>query len=59
MTDAQVSEAARSLAYSRWGDRVLRRAAATVLERAELAEGTRADLEQIAGDPARDGDDAG
>jgi hypothetical protein len=38
---------------------VLRRSAATVLERAdpaELAEATRADLERLAGD-ARDGDD--
>jgi hypothetical protein len=58
MSDAQVSEAARSLANARWGDAVLRRAAATVLERAELAEATRVDLEQIAGDP-RDGDDGG
>jgi hypothetical protein len=33
---------------ARWGDRVLRRAAAVVLERAELAESTRAELQQIA-----------
>ena len=56
MSDAQVSDAARALAVARWGDTVLRRAAATVLERAELADATRADLELIAGDPARDGD---
>jgi hypothetical protein len=58
MSDAQASEAARDLARARWGDTVLRRAAATVLERAELAEGTRTELELIAGDPARDGDEA-
>jgi hypothetical protein len=57
-TQAEASEAGRSLVRARWGDRVLRRAAATVLERADLADSTRADLEQIAGDPARDGDDA-
>jgi hypothetical protein len=52
-------EAGVALARARWGDRVLRRAAATVLERgAGLADSTRADLQQIAGDPARDGDDA-
>ena len=56
--DEAASEAARALAGKRWGDTVLRRAAATVLERAALADTTRADLEQIAGDPARDGDDA-
>jgi hypothetical protein len=58
-TQAEASEAGRALVAKRWGDRVLRRAAATVLERgAGLADSTRADLEQIAGDPARDGDDA-
>jgi hypothetical protein len=55
MTDTH--EAGVALARARWGDRVLRRAAATVLERAELPEATRADLEQIAG-YRRDGDDA-
>jgi hypothetical protein len=55
MTDTH--EAGVALARARWGDRVLRRAAATVLERgAHLADSTRAELEQIAGDP--DGDDA-
>jgi hypothetical protein len=51
--------AARQLARARWGDRVLRRSAATVLERPDgrLGDTTRAELEQIAGDPA-DGDDA-
>jgi hypothetical protein len=57
MDNAQVSDAGRALAAARWGDTVLRRAAATVLERAELADATRADLERIAIDPARDGDD--
>jgi hypothetical protein len=52
MTDTQtgVSEAGRSLVRARWGDTVLRRAAATVLERADgrLGEETRTELEQIA-----------
>lgn len=48
MSDADVSEAARSLAAVRWGDRVLRRSAGVVLERAELTEETRAELETIA-----------
>ena len=56
MDDAH--EAAVALARQRWGDTVLRRSAATVLERAEVTEGTRAELEQIAGIPAPDGDDA-
>jgi hypothetical protein len=56
MTDAQASDAARELARARWGDAVLRRSAATVLERGEVTESTRAELEQIAGIPARDGD---
>lgn len=55
MTDAQASDAGRALAGYRWGDTVLRRAAAVVLERAEVAESTRAELEQLA---APDGDDA-
>jgi hypothetical protein len=54
-TQAEASEAGRALVAKRWGDRVLRRAAATVLERADLADSTRADLEQIAGDPAQNG----
>jgi hypothetical protein len=55
MADTQASEAARNLVSARWGDRVLRRAAATVLERADLAETTRTELEQIAGPvPARE-----
>lgn len=58
MIDADVSEAARSLAAVRWGDRVLVRSASVVLERAELSEATRAELEQIAGNPAPEGDDA-
>jgi len=53
MTDAQVSEAGRALARARWGDAVVRRSAAAVLERADLTDTTRAELEQIA---ARDGD---
>jgi hypothetical protein len=57
MADTQASEAARSLANTRWGETVLRRAAATVLERADgrLSTEVRTELEQIAGDPARDG----
>jgi hypothetical protein len=47
MTDAQASAAARELAAHRWGDTVLRRAAAVVLERAALGEAARAELEQI------------
>ena len=54
--DEAASEAARALVARRWGDRVLRRSAATVLERADLTDTTRVELEQIAGDP--DGDDA-
>jgi hypothetical protein len=56
MSDAH--DAAVTLARQRWGDAVLRRSAATVVERAEVTDATRAELEQIAGDPARDGDDA-
>jgi hypothetical protein len=48
--------AARQLARARWGDRGLRRAAGVVLERADLTDSTRAELEQLAGD--QDGDDA-
>jgi hypothetical protein len=48
MTDAQASEAGRSLARSRWGDSVVRRAAGTLLDRAELTPGTRAEIEQLA-----------
>jgi hypothetical protein len=49
MSDTQASEAARSLANARWGDTVLRRSAAVVLERADLGEAARAELEQLAG----------
>ena len=56
MNDA--SEHARMMAAARWGDQVLRRSATTVLERAELSDPTRTELEQIAGVPAGDGDDA-
>ena len=52
MSDADVSEAARSLAAVRWGDTVLRRSATVVLERAELSDEARAELQQIAGMPA-------
>jgi hypothetical protein len=58
ITQDGASEAARALVRARWGDRVLRRSATVVLERAELTDTTRHELEQIAGDPARDGDDA-
>ena len=54
MTDA--SEHARMMAAARWGDTVLRRSAAEVLERAELTEAARSELETIAGCPAQDGD---
>ena len=56
MTDAQASAAARELARARWGDAVLRRAAAVVLARGAVAESARAELEQIAGIQAQDGD---
>lgn len=46
------------MAAARWGDQVLRRSAGVVLERAELTEAARAELETIAGAPAQDGDDA-
>ena len=43
------SEAARSLNRARWGDTVLRRAVATVLERSDqLDESQRAELRQVA-----------
>lgn len=58
MADTNASDAARELIRHRWGNQVLRRSAATVLERAELSEPTRAELEMIAGVPAQDGDDA-
>jgi len=57
MSDADVSAAARELSRARWGDRVLARSAATVLERADVTEGTRHELELIAGIPAPDGDE--
>jgi hypothetical protein len=59
MTDTQAgaSEAGRSLARARWGNSVVRTAVATLAERAaELDEALKAELRQIAGDPARDGD---
>jgi hypothetical protein len=61
MSGPDLSEAAVALNRQRWGDRVLRRSAATVLERADpavLADATRADLQRLAGKPERDGDDA-
>lgn len=58
MSDTPASEAGRALVSCRWGDRVLRQSAATVLERAELSAEVRQELETIAGRPARDGDDA-
>ena len=51
MADAEASEHGRGLAATRWGDAVLRRSAATVLERAALTEATRTELEQIADGP--------
>ena len=58
MSIPDAHEAAVAMNRARWGDTKLRRAAATVLERAELGEATRAELETIAGHPAQDGDDA-
>lgn len=40
------------MAAARWGDQVLRRSAAEVLARAVLSDGTRSELETIAGVPA-------
>lgn len=58
MSDPDVSVAARELNRARWGDKVLRRSAATVLDRADLTDTTRVELEQIAGPaPVRDGDE--
>jgi hypothetical protein len=48
MADPDASEAARSLNRARWGDTVLRRAVATVLERSDqLDESQRAALQQV------------
>lgn len=58
MSNADATAVARAAAVARWGDRVLRRSAATVLERAELSAEVRQELETIAGCPAQDGDDA-
>lgn len=58
MTDAQTTEAARSLAHARWGRTVVRSAVATLAERrAELDEALKAELREIADSPA-DGDAA-
>jgi hypothetical protein len=47
MSDAQASEAARELARQRWGDQVVRRAAAIVVERAaELPDAVREQVHQ-------------
>jgi hypothetical protein len=47
MSDPDASEAARALNRVRWGDRVLRRAAATVLERGDVSEAVRAELAEF------------
>ena len=48
MSVPDASEAARSLNRARWGDTVLRRAVATVLERSDqLDESQRAELRQV------------
>jgi hypothetical protein len=47
MSDPESTAAARELNCARWGDRVLRRAAAVVLERADLSPVAAAELEQI------------
>jgi hypothetical protein len=60
-TPDAVSEAARDLNRARWGcpSPVLSRAVATLAERrGELNEPLKAQLREIAGDPARIGDDA-
>lgn len=57
MSNPNASAAAAALSRARWGDTKLRRLVSTVLERADLTEATRAELEQIAGDPAQDGDE--
>jgi hypothetical protein len=51
MAGTDASEHGRGLAATRWGDTVPRRSAATVLERADLTEATRTELEQIADGP--------
>jgi hypothetical protein len=55
MSTADTPSQQELAARARWGDTVLRRSAAAVLERASLTDTTRAELEQLA---ARDGDDA-
>jgi hypothetical protein len=60
MSDPKASEAARALCRARWGDSVLRRAAATVLERGDgrLGDAARTELEQITGGRSEgDGDE--
>jgi hypothetical protein len=61
-TRDEASEAGRSLVRARWGSPspVLSRAVQTLAERrGELDEALRAQLRQIAGTPARDGDGDG
>jgi hypothetical protein len=62
MTDTQadpLTQAGKALARARWGNSVLRSAIATLAERrGELNEPLKAQLREIAGDPARDGDNA-
>jgi hypothetical protein len=59
MADTEASEAARTLVRRRWGSQVVSRAVLVVVDRAaELDEAQRAQLREIAGDPARTGDDA-
>ncbi len=57
MTDAQASEAARSLANARWRGQVITRAISMLAERSgELTAGQLADLRAIADGPAEDGE---
>lgn len=49
------AEAGRLLARARWGDRGLHKAVSVVLQRADLTDTTRDELQQIASPP--DGDE--
>jgi hypothetical protein len=57
MANADASEAARELARARWGDAVLRRAVAVVVERsADLDDTQRAELEAAVSKEAHAGE---
>jgi hypothetical protein len=59
MSNPDASEAARALNRARWGDRVLRRAAATVLERGDVSEVVRAELAEFIAKSRAGADGAG